>query len=118
MKVSKDFSRSEFKCQCGECDCDTVDVELVQVLQDVRDHFGKPVRINSANRCSKHNARVGGSPNSQHPKGRAADIDVQDTSPQEVQAYLLSKYPDKYGIGCYDSFTHIDTRTGKGRWHG
>ena len=26
------------------------------------------------------------------------------------------KYPDKYGIGMYSSFTHIDTRRTKARW--
>lgn len=118
MKLSKNFTRSEFKCQCGCCDYDTVDMELVNVLQDVRDHFNKPVKITSANRCPCHNEKVGGSDNSYHPRGRAADIQVLEVEPKQVQAYLLKKYPGKYGIGSYATFTHIDTRTGKGRWHG
>ena len=118
MKLSANFSRDEFKCNCGNCDYDTVDIELLRILQHLRDHFKKPVKITSGNRCVPYNAEVGGSKNSYHVRGRAADIQIDGVSNGEVQRYLLSKYQDKYGIGCYSSFTHIDTRTGKGRWNG
>jgi len=113
--LSKNFSRHEFSCSCG-CGFDTVDAELLDVLQSVRDHFGKPVKINSACRCDIHNLNVGGTSNSQHRLGRAADIDVSDISPTQVQAYLIAKYPYTFGIGVYDNFTHIDTRTQRARW--
>lgn len=116
MKLSKDFSRSEFKCKCGLCDYDTVDSELVDVLQDVRDHFGKPITITSGNRCVDHNKKVGGALNSYHVRGRAADIVVHGVLPREVFTYLDSKYPNMYGLGNYSNFTHVDTRTGLGRW--
>lgn len=116
MKLGRNFHRSEFKCKCGHCDFDTVDLELVVVLQDVRDHFGQSVTVTSGNRCPIYNAQVGGAPNSYHVRGRAADIQVANVDPSEVQAYVLNKYPNQYGIGVYDSFTHIDTRTGMGRW--
>ncbi|BEB16509.1 hypothetical protein VEE45_23520 [Escherichia coli] len=45
--LSKHFSRKEFKCKCGKCDYDTIDAELLVILEDVREHFGKPVIINS-----------------------------------------------------------------------
>lgn len=116
MNVSANFTRSEFKCNCSNCDFDTVDVELVNVLQDVRDHFGKSVTVTSGNRCVEYNKRVGGADNSYHVRGRAADIQVANTTPNEVYNYLQSKYPNKFGLGSYSTFTHIDTRTGKGRW--
>lgn len=116
MNISRSFRRSEFKCKCGHCNYDTVDTELVDVLQDIRDHFNEPVNINSGNRCPAYNSEVGGSPKSQHVLGRAADISINNVSHDDVQKYLLDKYPSKYGIGCYSNFTHIDTRTGKGRW--
>jgi len=118
MKLSEHFNRSEFKCNCGECNYDTVDSELIEVLEDIREHFNAPVTVTSGNRCPDYNAQVGGSKNSYHVMGRAADIQVAGVSPKVVQTYLLVKYPDQYGIGSYSSFTHIDTRTGKGRWNG
>ncbi len=115
-QISESFLRSEFKCKCGKCDYDTVDTELIEVLQDVRDHFGLPVKITSGNRCPDYNKKVGGATHSYHPRGRAADIQIKSIEPHKVYSYLVDKYPDKYGIGKYNSFTHIDTRTSCGRW--
>lgn len=44
------------------------------VLQPLRDAYGKPIVINSGYRCPKLNAAVGGVKNSQHLTGQAADI--------------------------------------------
>lgn len=118
MKLSKNFSRSEFKCSCQRCDYDTVDIELINVLQELREYLIGSVRITSGNRCPKYNANIGGSKNSYHIRGRAADIQVKGVSPVVVQDYLKATYPDKFGIGSYALFTHIDTRTKKGRWNG
>jgi uncharacterized protein YcbK (DUF882 family) len=61
---------------------------------------------------------VGGEPKSQHMLGRAADVIVVGHTPQEVQDYLTTQYPHRYGIGRYDTFTHIDTRSnGPARWN-
>lgn len=113
--LSKHFSRSEFACKCG-CGFDTVDAELITVLEGLREQLGRPVRINSACRCEKDNARVGGAKSSQHLTGKAADITVDDISPMGVFSYLTGKYPDSYGIGRYKTFTHIDSRSNKARW--
>lgn len=115
-KIGKWFSSEEVACRCG-CGFDRVDKVLVEVLDDVRDHFGKPVTVTSACRCDEHNAKVGGSPNSKHKLGIAADIRVKSISPEKVYTYLDDKYPNKYGIGKYKLFTHIDVRAGnKARW--
>ena len=45
-----------------------------QVLDPLREAYGKPIRVNSGYRCPKLNTLVGGSPNSQHMRGEAADI--------------------------------------------
>lgn len=118
MKLSRNFHREEFHCNCGNCDYDTVDTELVVLLQEIRDHFKSAVKITSGNRCPEHNRMVGGSKKSYHVRGRAADIQVGDILPFVVQDYIREKYPDKYGLGCYTLFTHIDTRTKKARWNG
>lgn len=113
--LTKDFNRSEFECNCG-CGFNTVDYELANALQELRDHFDKSVTISSGCRCAAHNAREGGKPSSQHLLGRAADIAVSGVTALRVQEYLKDRYPNKFGIGSYDGFTHLDTRSVKARW--
>lgn len=115
MKVSKNFSRKEFACKC-KCGFATVDIELVNVLENIRMHFGNPVKITSACRCTEHNRNVGGRPNSKHLRGIAADIVVSGVDPKQVYEYLDCIYSDRYGIGCYNTFTHLDVRTKRCRW--
>jgi uncharacterized protein YcbK (DUF882 family) len=110
---SPHFTRAEFCCSCG-CGFDTVDAELLNCLEYIREHFGEPVTINSGCRCPDYNAEVGGSENSQHLYGRAADISVKDIPVSEV--YELANNMEVGGLGEYDTFTHIDTRVGFARW--
>lgn len=108
--LSKHFSRAEFTCKCG-CGSDTVDYGLICVLEKVRRHFNRPVRITSGHRCATYNKSVGGGKVSQHLFGRAADITVDDIDPGEVATFLETKFPRDLGIGRYSTFTHIDTRS-------
>jgi uncharacterized protein YcbK (DUF882 family) len=118
-KIGSHFDRSEFKCKCGNCDFDTVDAQLITLLEAVRNHFDAPVIINSACRCRAHNSNIGGSPKSQHLYGRAADIVVKGHSPAEVQDVLESFMKGWGGIGSYETFTHVDSRSnGPARWKG
>lgn len=110
------FSRSEFRCHCKKCDFDTVDAGLVLMLEKIRAHFNKPVTINSACRCARHNAAVGGGAHSQHLYGRAADIRVAGVSPGVVADFAETLKPG--GLGRYGTFTHIDSRNGSARWNG
>lgn len=114
--LSKNFSTSEFRCKCRSCEPILPPKELVDALQELRDHFGKSVRVHSGHRCPDYNRRVGGAARSKHMKGIAADITVKGNSPNKVQKYLLDRYKGKYGIGRYNTFTHIDVRTGPARW--
>ena len=45
-----------------------------EVLDPLREAYGRPIRVNSGYRCPKLNNLVGGTPNSQHMRGEAADI--------------------------------------------
>lgn len=116
-KLSKHFSRHEFECKCG-CGFNVVDAQLLEMLEDVRERFMKPVKINSAARCPEHNKAVGGSPTSQHLLGKAADIVVGDETPGYVGTYVDALRKDSFGIGVYETFTHIDSRADKARWRG
>jgi zinc D-Ala-D-Ala carboxypeptidase len=46
------------------------------VLQPIRDHFGRAVKVNSGYRSPQVNAVIGGSLTSDHCKGMAADIEI------------------------------------------
>lgn len=115
QKLTENFKSTEFDCKGrGCCAFTLVDEKLVKHLQQIRNHFNAPVIINSGYRCAKHNTAVGGTANSQHKNGKAADIVVKGVSPRDV-----AKYAEKIGldgIGLYSTFTHIDTRGHKTRW--
>ncbi len=44
------------------------------VLDPMREEYGKPVRVTSGYRSPEYNKRIGGATNSQHTKGQAADL--------------------------------------------
>jgi len=113
--LSEHFSRHEFACGCG-CGFAAVDVELLGVLEDIREHFGAAVKVSSGCRCASHNADIGSKATSYHTKGTAADIIVKDIPASMVADRLEHIYPFKYGIGRYSSWTHIDMRERKVRW--
>lgn len=115
--LSENFSRKEFACKCG-CGFDTADIETLKILEDVRTFFMAPVSISSACRCYEHNKNVGGASNSQHLRGRAVDITIRGVTPMAVAQYAEKLMPHSGGIGSYNTFTHIDTRTDKARWVG
>ena len=107
----------EFACSDGSDPVFIADV-LVDVLQNIRSHFGKPVTITSAYRTPGKNKAVGGAAYSQHLYGMAADIKVSGVSPAKVSAYAEKLLPNKGGIGTYSTFTHVDVRAKKSRWNG
>lgn len=116
-KLSENFKVKEFACKDGS-DVVFVSPELVKILQKIRNHFGKPVIINSAYRTPTYNKKVGGATYSQHQYGTAADIRINGVSPKEVAVYAETLLTNTGGIGVYSTFTHIDVRTAKSRWNG
>ena len=123
-QLAPGFRVREFRCRDGS-DTVLVDEGLVVLLQCIREHFGKAVVITSGYRTAEHNAKVGGAKSSQHLLGRAADIQVADTSVEDVAAYAESLMPAWGGVGRYPvkagrakGWVHVDTRTNKSRWTG
>lgn len=115
-KLSANFRAREFDCKCsGKCNETKIDEQLVGFLQNIREHFGKPVNVTSGYRCAEHNKAVGGASGSLHTKGQAADIVIDGVDPLEVAKYAESI--GIKGIGHYDGFVHIDTRTTKSFWY-
>lgn len=118
--IAEYFKDQEFACKCcGKTAPNKGNqyYRLLEVLDTIREHFSLPVYINSGYRCPKHNAAVGGVPNSQHVQGTAADIRIKGIAIEAVQDYIRGAFPD-VSIGCYKTFTHIDTRNGRREWRG
>lgn len=87
----KHFSEKEFWCRCSQCQKgdaelgippggmmggvpENVKALVENVLDPLREKYGKPIKVNSGYRCPNHNLAVGGATQSQHMKGEAADI--------------------------------------------
>lgn len=113
--ISAHFRRREFACRCS-CGFDTVDVQLINALESVRELFSLPIFIISGARCKAHNEEVGGAGGSMHLVGKAADFIIKGVSPSETFLNLKGLFPNKFGIGNYRRWTHLDVRPALARW--
>lgn len=121
-QLSKNFSSNEFQCPCSKCTDQFIDQKLVDKLQQVRDTYGKPIKVNSGYRCPEHNAAVGGKIGSAHMSGLAVDIAPQLITLDELDDLYEICYNifDNIGDGRNKKFVHVDVRepkkTGKRMW--
>ena len=125
MKANKYFTLAEFKCKCGKCEMpkDTPPDKLIDILCEIREHYGSPLIINSGYRCPTHNAKVGGAANSRHTKGDAVDFVVKGVKTREVYEFCENlPCADEIGLAIkhnpneFKGFVHLDTRGFKARW--
>lgn len=115
-KLSKNFKSTELDCNGTNCCSKTlIDKQLITYLQKIRDNFKRPVIINSGYRCGTHNKAIGGAKYSKHTLGKAADIKIDGIPTKDIAAYCESI--GIKGIGLYETFVHIDTRTKKSFWY-
>lgn len=101
----KNFRPVEVACKCcGELYYDPASMDA---LQELREAWGKPLIINSAHRCAKHNKAVGGTPNSQHLK---IAFDVRCPREQQAPFLRLAAEAGFSGLGRYPArgFVHLD----------
>ena len=63
------------------------------VLDPLREAYGKPITVTSGYRCPRLNRAVGGAANSQHIKGEAADITAGSPSENLYIYNLLKNLP-------------------------
>lgn len=112
----KHFKKSEFTCKCG-CGTNNIDLRLVNIINEIREHYNKPIIITSGCRCTKHNKNVGGVQGSRHVLGKAIDFYVQGVSIPEVLKYTQSlvaqgklryTYSGNYSKGRMDGAVHVD----------
>ena len=125
------FNEKEFVCRC----CgglppyakENIEALVENVLDPLRERYGKPIVVNSGYRCPKHNKEVGGATNSQHMKGEAADIRPTTNCPNYTndlkrlrQLIIESRNFDQLIV--YKNFLHVSwKRRGGNRrtvlWH-
>lgn len=118
--ITKDFSYREFeRSEVAEakhiCNVitsfevrDSILALTENVLQPLRDAWGKPLKVNSGYRCKALNAAVGGVPTSQHVKGEAADMAAGDPVKLARLAVKLGLPFDQMIL--YPSFVHFSHR--------
>jgi zinc D-Ala-D-Ala carboxypeptidase len=103
MQLSANFSlhemsKSETALRMGFDNTPTKEAEAHlkllcdNILQPVRNHYGKGVKINSAYRSPESNAAVGGSKTSDHCRGMAADIEIPGVANAELAEYIKNNY--------------------------
>lgn len=105
------FTGKEFRCKDGTKEflfC----TNLIEVLEEIRKHFNKPVIINSGYRTPWWNVRVGGAENSYHCKGMAADIRIKGVSTDKIAKYASEIMKSHGGVIRYKNFVHVDVREG------
>lgn len=99
MKLTENFTLSELtKSETalrhglentpGEAELANLQALAENVLQRVRDHFGRGVKVNSGFRHPTVNAAVGGSKTSDHCRGQAADIEIPGVANGDLAEWI------------------------------
>ena len=57
MMITKNLSVDEMMCHCG-CGEDSMDMDFMDILQNIREDMNRPLKISSGVRCAKHNSIV------------------------------------------------------------
>lgn len=104
-EVKNFFKPEEFACKC--CGKGGVVSRVHKALNFARAWAGVPFVITSGYRCPKHNAEVGGVPESSHTKRLAVDIRVPSSADRFliIQGLIEAGFT-RYGIGA--DFIHAD----------
>ena len=69
---------------------DNLSLLVDNILDPLRERFGKPIYVNSGYRSLLLNALIGGAKSSQHTTGQAADITAANKSDNHILFNLLS----------------------------
>lgn len=103
----KYFNYSEFDSPDVQGSGQLMDKTLLEMLDEVRDKFDKPIHINSGFRTFAHNESVNGKSDSSHLKGLAVDIDCNNSVDRfDLINCLLDVGFNRIGIA--KTFIHAD----------
>jgi uncharacterized protein YcbK (DUF882 family) len=118
-RITEHFEYEEFECPC--CNRQWINLDLVHRLERLRLATGRGIWVTSGCRCPDHNQVIGGSRNSYHLNGMAADIvfggrggltqklDAKVPSGETVYEFILQLFD---GVIFYPerNFIHVDVR--------
>ena len=96
---------------CGEYQATD---QLLDAIHDLEYDLGHQITVTSLYRCEKHNAEVGGSPNSFHLKGMA--VDILCAKPDQPELIQKLKNAGFGGIGVGFGFVHGDVGPVRPAW--
>lgn len=87
----------------------TITSQLLAKLNQARELAGVPFNITSGARCKEHNRKIGGTPNSAHTRGMAADISYPSSQAKFLIIKALMDVGFKrIGDNQKKSFIHCD----------
>ena len=113
--MAKYFTEKEFVGQCGPLPEHLREnmEEVLEIMDVLREEWGKPLKVNSGYRSVEHNKKIGGSPKSSHCFAQAIDIAdpqnefydwiVANKKHEELDFYMEDKSATK-------TWCHITTR--------
>lgn len=131
MQLSPNFSLAEFTASAtakaqgiantpGARQIAAMQLLCAKVLEPLRAHFGKPVRITSGFRSIKLCLAVGSSSTSQHAQGEAADLEIPGIDNVTVATFIRDRLPfdqlilENYIRGQPNSgWIHVSYRDGR-----
>ena len=117
---SKNFVPEEFKCECGGKYCtgypDYMKYKQMELLQEIRDHYKRPLIVTCGLRCKRYNAMLNGSTaNSKHMTGKATDYYMKGVTDTLANRKKTIKYLKKlknhnytYGNGINSFGSYIN----------
>lgn len=89
MVKSETALRHDMDNTPGEVEIAALRLLCEKILQPVREHYGKGVKVNSGFRHPEVNAKVGGSKTSDHCKGQAADIEIPGVANADLAIWIM-----------------------------
>jgi len=88
MTKSETALRYDMDNTPGEAEVANLKLLAEKVLQPVRDHYKRGVKVNSGFRHPEVNAKVGGSKTSDHCRGQAADIEIPGVANADLAQWI------------------------------
>lgn len=109
------WTPQEFACRCGEYHapyCNGFPVlpnrKMLELADNVREHFGKPGHRTSGIRCYQHNIDSNGAAGSRHLSGKALDFRIEGNTAAKTLAYVKTLPGVRYAYAIDDRHVHMD----------
>ena len=110
----KHFKISEFDSPDEVGSGERMNADVLRMIDQARELFGKPIRINSGVRSVAQNHKVGGSKTSSHLKGHAIDVSCDNSADRFrlIEILLLVGFNR---LGIAKTFIHVDNDPNKSK---